>query len=83
MLAKSWSFNRLVAIFDQKYLALLVQKLWGGKKLSKSVSAILRLKKQKKVPTAIKIGGGGTFFAASLTCNSNFQLSTFSHIKVY
>ena len=48
----------------------------GDKKLSKSVSAILRLKKEN--PTAVKLGGGGfghnvttirkrPLFAASLT----------------
>ena len=36
---------------------ILVQKLWGGKKLSKSV--ILRLKKKKESPMAIKLEGGG------------------------
>ena len=57
-------------------MALLVQKLWGGKSCQNPFLAFLRLKKN---PTAIKLGGGGgglglngpaikkiIFFAASL-----------------
>ena len=40
-------------------MALLTQKLWEGKK-SKSVFGYFKTKKnKKKVPTAIKLGGGG------------------------
>ena len=42
-----------------KNRAILVQKLWGEKKLSKSVFGYLRLKQEKKVPMAIKLEGGG------------------------
>ena len=61
-------------------MAILVQKLWGEKKLSKSVFGYFKTKKKfkKKVPMAIKLEGGGgkvlmawtlveeLFFAASL-----------------
>ena len=42
-------------------MALLVQQLWGGKKLSKSVFGYFKTKtkQNKKVPTAIKLEGGG------------------------
>ena len=55
MLAKS--FIRFVAIFGKK-MALLVHKLWG--KLSKSVFGYFKTtqEKKKKLPTAIKLGGG-------------------------
>ena len=46
MLAKSKSFNRFVAIFG-KQNGSFSPKIVGRKKLS------------KKVPTAIKLGGGG------------------------
>ena len=41
-------------------MALLVQKFWGGKSFLNPFSAILRQKKEetKKVPIAIKLGGG-------------------------
>ena len=39
-------------------MALLVQKLWGGKQLSKPVFRYLKTKK-KEVPTAVKLGEGG------------------------
>ena len=41
-------------------MALLVQKLWEGKKLLKSVFGYFNTKKSnKKKPMAIKLGGGG------------------------
>ena len=59
MLAKSWPFNRLFTIFGKKY-GSFSQKLWAGKKLSKSVQLYFKTQKMlKKVPTAIKLGGGG------------------------
>ena len=57
-------------------MALSVQKFGGGKMLSKSVFGYFKTKKkQKKGPTAIKLGGGGggkarQFLAASLYENS-------------
>ena len=50
-----------------KNMALIVQKLWGGKKLSKSVSATLRLTKQKKfrIPLSSVEEGGGKALMAS------------------
>jgi len=43
-----------------KNRAILVQKLWGEKKLSKSVFGYFKTKKYfKKVPMAIKLEGGG------------------------
>ena len=47
-----------------QYLAknrlFLLQKLFGGKSCQRPFSAILRLKKrEKKVSTAIELGGGG------------------------
>ena len=48
MIAKSLSFYRFVAIFvKKKNIALLVQKLWGGKNCQNLFSVILRLKKKK------------------------------------
>ena len=41
-------------------MALLVQKLCGGKELSKSVFGYSKTKKKRKeIPTAIKLWGGG------------------------
>ena len=63
----------------KKVTQLLVQKCLRGKNLSKSFSAILRLKMQKKVPMTTKLVGrgraglcsratsGGSFFAAFLS----------------
>ena len=42
-----------------KNRAILVQKLSGEKSCQNPFSAILRLKKKKKVPMAIKLEGGG------------------------
>ena len=58
MLAKSWSFNRFVAIFG-KNMALLVQKLWRGKKLSKSVFGYFKTKKEKKKSSDCHEAWGG------------------------
>ena len=56
MLAKSSSS---LLQFLAKNIALLVQKLWGGKMLSKSVFDYFKTdNKKKKVPTAISSGGG-------------------------
>ena len=52
MLAKSSLLTDLLQ-YLAKNMALLVQKLWVGNKLSNPFSAVLR---QKKVPTAIKLG---------------------------
>ena len=64
----------LTSYYFQKYLQLsyraiarknrgiLVQKLWGEKKLSKSVFGYFKTKKKKStknVPMAIKLEGGG------------------------
>ena len=53
-------FYLVVTIFP-KNRAILVQKLWGEKKLSKSVFGYFNTKKKfkKKVPMAIKLEGGG------------------------
>jgi len=52
-------FYLLVSIFS-KNRAILVQKLWGEKTLSKSVFGYFKTKKKKKkVPMAIKVEGGG------------------------
>ena len=54
-------FYLVVTIFP-KNRAILVQKLWGEKKLSKSIFGYFKPKKkiqQKKVPMAIKLEGGG------------------------
>ena len=73
-------FTWLLQYFP-KNRAILVQKLWGEKKLSKSVLAILRLKKKfnkKKFRWPLSSRGGGKalvarplvdelFFAASLS----------------
>ena len=40
-------------------MALLDQKLWGGKKLLKSVFGYKNKNQIKKVPAAIKLGGRG------------------------
>jgi hypothetical protein len=70
-------FTWLLQYFP-KNRAVLFQKLWGEKKLSKSVFSYFK-KKKKKVPMAIKLEGGGgkalvvwplvdeLFFAASLS----------------
>ena len=77
-------FTWLLQYFP-KNRAILVQKLWGEKKLSKSVFGYLRLKQEKKVPMAIKLEGGGgralvarplvdeLFFSASLRLSSKNQ----------
>ena len=54
-------FTWLLQYFP-KNRAILVQKLWGEKKLSKSVFGYFKTKKkiqQKKVPMATKLEGGG------------------------
>ena len=72
-------FTWLLQYFP-KNRAILVQQLWGEKKLSKSVFGYFKTKKniKKKVPMAIKLEAGGgkalvawplvdeLFFAASL-----------------
>ena len=74
-------FTWLLQYFP-KNRAILVQKLWGEKKLSELVFGYFKTKKkiqQKKVPMATKLEGGGVrplvarplveelfFFAASL-----------------
>ena len=58
----TWSVGIFTCLFQYlpKNRAILVPKLQEEKKLSKTVSAILRLKKHtKKVPMAIKLEGGG------------------------
>ena len=47
--------------YSPKNKAILVQKLWVEKKLSKSVFGYFKTKKnsKKKVPMAIKLEGGG------------------------
>ena len=53
------NFTWLLQYFP-KNRAILVQKLWGEKKLSKSVFGYFKTKKkEKKVPMAIKLEGGG------------------------
>ena len=51
-------FNCLLQYFPRNR-AILVQKLWGEKKLSKSVFGYFKTKKikEKKVPMAIKLDG--------------------------
>ena len=59
-------FTWLLQYFP-KNRAILVQKLWGEKKLSKSVFGYFKTKKkfkQKKVPMAIKLEGGGKALVA-------------------
>jgi len=54
-------FTWLLQYFP-KNRAILVQKLWGEKKLSEFVFGYFKTKKkiqQKKVPMATKLGGGG------------------------
>jgi len=53
-------FTWLLQYFP-KNRAILVQKLWGEKKLPKSVFGYFKTKKntKKKVPMAIKLEGGG------------------------
>ena len=54
-------FTWLLQYFP-KNRAILVQKLWGEKKLSEFVFGYFKTKKkiqQKKVPMAIKLEGGG------------------------
>ena len=54
-------FTWLLQYFP-KNRAILVQKLWGEKKLTKSVFGYFKTKKkfqQKKVPMATKLGGPG------------------------
>ena len=48
MLAKLQYFNRFVAIFGNN-MALVVQKLWGEKKLSKSDFGYFKTKKKKNL----------------------------------
>ena len=61
-----------------KNRAILVQKLWGEKKLSKSVLAILRLK--KKVPMTIKLEGGeGKALMAWPLVDELFFVSSLNH----
>ena len=38
--------------------ALLVQKLWGGNKLSKSIFGYFKTKKNKKFRLSLSLGGG-------------------------
>ena len=82
-------FTWLLQYFP-KNRTILVQKLWGEKKLSKSVFGYFKTK--KKVPMAIKLEGGGKalmawplveelFFAPSLIhfiMQRMFQLFSFS-----
>ena len=51
-------FTWLLQYFP-KNIAILVQKFWGEKKLSKFVFGYFKTKKKKKVPMAIKRGGLG------------------------
>ena len=53
-------FTWLLQYFP-KNRAILIQKLWGEKKLSKFVFGYFKTKNkiQKKVPMAIKLEGGG------------------------
>ena len=58
-------------------MAILVQKLWGEKKLSKSVFGYFKTKKkiqQKKVPMATKLEGGGLGLSGPATSGGTFFL---------
>ena len=92
-LSFSCIFTCLLQYFPQKNRAILVQKLWGEKKLSMSVFGYFKTK--KKVPMAIKLEGWGGgkalmvwplvedfFFAASLTKNFRVKSQFYERIHL-
>ena len=51
-------FYLVVTVFSKKNRAILVPKLWGEKKLSKSVFGCLKTKKKFQWPLSSREGGG-------------------------